>query len=345
LNKSFLPNSGLVVSSKLPNLPALESFYMEYEDEETFNAEDGYDTKSERLFWIRHKDLDSMLPLVGESNFFSFHRVFLSYYEAHFKLKNFWNHQIPAEMKQEREPLKIDEIETMLETQDMHIIDSGALNYARYILNAGKKIYVEENHFQEYLWATQMNELLQSYNLSRFENVKIESNDILNSSYLFKGAIIKKEISVVLYEWANIYSYTQTDFIKRISNILETINNDIKRNKELYDQKSNKAWVNNLVYFLSKQVNDNKYYRKCFFGVFNASDLFGPYSRHGSDEIKSIKGVNKQEDIDCKTIISEWRTNGILPRDEQFMKLFKLWYFTTSYLVINWLRLPHFPTK
>ncbi|PRA09453.1 MULTISPECIES: hypothetical protein [unclassified Paenibacillus] len=345
MNRVLPPNTGLLVSGKFPTLPSLQSFYMGYEDDETINVEDGYDTKTERLFWIRHKDLDKMLSIVGESNFFSFHRVFLSYYEAHFKLNYFWNHRIFNESEQTREPLKIAEIETMLETQDIQIVDSGALKYANHILNAGTKIHVKENHFKEYLWATQMNELLQAYNLSSFESVTIQSNDILKSSYLFKGALVKKEISVVLYEWANIYSYTQTDFIKRVSNILEVIKNDIERNKESYDEKSTRPWVNNLVYFLSKQVNDNNYYKGCFFGVFNASDLFGPYSRHGSAEIKSIKGVNNQQSMDCKTIISEWRNNGILPSDEQFMKLFKLWYFTTSYLVINWLRLPHFSAK
>ncbi|PQP81747.1 hypothetical protein C0Q44_18855 [Paenibacillus sp. PCH8] len=187
-----------------------------------------------------------------------------------------------------------------------------------------------------------MNELLETYKVSPFEKYKIDSKDVFNSSYLFKGAIVKKEISVVLYEWANLYSYTQSDFIKRLSNILETINKDIIRNKVLYDEKSNIPEVNRLVYWLDKQIHDNFHFKGCFLGVFNASDLFGPYSRHGSLPIRSINGINTQENVSCKDMIKNWRDHGILPTDQQFTKLFQLWYVSISYLVINWLRLPHF---
>ncbi|MGE6575624.1 hypothetical protein [Paenibacillus xylanexedens] len=341
MHRLSLENSGLIVSAHFDTLPALNSFYIDFEDGETINVEDGYATKQKRLFRVHHKDVDNMISSVGESNFFSLHRVFLSYYEAHSKLGHLWSHQVTKEVVQKGEHINISDIENVLETKDVQIADSRALKYANHIMNKGKEHYVEANSFQEYLWAIQMTELLRTYNLSAFEKVTINNKGIFNSSYLFKGAIVKKEISVVLYEWANLYSYTQSDFIKRLSNILETINMDITRNKSLYDKKSIRPEVNHLVYSLDKQIHSNSHYKGCFFGMFNASDLFGPYSRHSSHQIKSINGINTQENVSCKDIVTDWRKNGIFPTDQQFTKLFKLWYFTTSYLLINWLRLPH----
>lgn len=269
------------------------------------------------------------------------HRVFLSYYEAFNKLKFFGGHQIPQQIKDKGENLLITDIETMLNSNDLDINDSIALKYANHIYNNGMKRYIEVNPFQEYLWSIQMNELFKSYNIPGFSTVNITEKSIFDSSYIFKGAVVKKEINVVLYEWANINSFIQADFIKRLSNILEVVTNDVYRNKEEYDRKSTNPTVNQLVYSLVKQV-DKGSWRKYFFGIFNASDLLGAYSRHSSSRIESIKGLNNQGNIDCKKIIDQWRENNKLPSDEQFIKIFKLWYFTTSYLVINWLRLPHF---
>jgi hypothetical protein len=333
---------GIVVSSLYANrLPKLESFYMEYEDEHSENIEGGYAPKSERLFWIRHKQIDQFIQKMGESNFFSLHRVFLSYYDAFSKLKYFWEQQIPNEIGAKGAEVLIDDIEIILKFDSLDINNSGTLKYSTHILNNGKKNWMEINPFQEYLWSTQMNELFKAYRISAFDIVTIKEKSLFHSSYLFKGAIVKKEISSVLYEWANINSYNQTDFIKRINNILEVIINDVRRNKEEYSQKSKLQEVNNIVYSLVNQINTNPW-RKYFFGIFNASNLLGSYSRHSSHEIKSIMRVNTQGDISCKKIIDEWWDNNTLPSDDQFNKIFKLWYFTTSYLVINWLRLPHF---
>ncbi|WKL02359.1 hypothetical protein Q0F98_40190 [Paenibacillus amylolyticus] len=43
-------NSGLIVSAHFDTLPALNSFYIDFEDGETINVEDGYATKQKRLF-------------------------------------------------------------------------------------------------------------------------------------------------------------------------------------------------------------------------------------------------------------------------------------------------------
>lgn len=336
--------NGIIVSTKLRNLPSLDSFYMQYEDNETENVEGGYDTKSERLFWINHKELNKFIVNMGEGHFFSLHRVFLSYFESLNKLDQFWLRQIPREIKQKQDNLELNHIEAMLKTSGIEIYDSIALKYANYICNNGVIKHMEKNPFQEYLWSIQMNEFLDFYNISAFDKVHISGKvDLLNSSYLFKGAIVKKEISVVLYEWANISSFIQSDFIKRLSNILEVIIKDVGRNRVEYDRKSSNPKINQLVYSIIDQINSNDHWRKYFFGIFNASDLLGAYSRHSSNEIKSISGLNNTlGDISIKGVIDDWRNNNLLPTEKQFRKIFEFWYFTTSYLILNWLRLPHY---
>lgn len=61
---------GLIVTSNSHTLPSVVSFYLEFEDQHTENVEEGYDTKSERLFWIKHNELNRFIAKMGESNFF-----------------------------------------------------------------------------------------------------------------------------------------------------------------------------------------------------------------------------------------------------------------------------------
>lgn len=339
------PHSGLIIYTQSERtLDPVHSFYMEYPNVVDKDNNE-YVINPELLFQIRHPDMSNMIAKMGESNFFSLHRVFLSYYEASTILRDFWNHYVGDRIIIKDKQIDIKHIEELVTAYKVPIFNSQTLNKANHILNQKKKRAMEIDPFQEYLWATQMSELLQFYDLSPFSKPYLMNRSIFESSYIFKGAMMKKEISVVLYEWANIYSYKQADFIKRISNILETIKWDIARNQDRYDQLSKTPEINQLVYWLDKQIHSNNHYKQCFFGVFNASDLLGAYSRHGSSQINGIKGINKVEDLSCKDIITSWRDDHLLPSDEQFMKLFKLWYFTTSYLLINWIRLPHFTNE
>lgn len=327
-------------------LGKLESFYMSYEDEnEDMDNPFNHNIKAKTLFSIYHEDLNNMMFKMGIENLFTLHRVFLSYYEASTILKKFWHNFINDIPIHNDQIIELNYIEALVSEYEIPIFNSQTLRRANHLLHEGKETYLEVNPFQEYLWATQMSEFLQFYKLAPFSKPKMEIRDIFKSSYIFKGAMLKKEISAVLYEWANLYSYKQPDFIKRISNILEIINSDIIRNKNRYDQLSTIPEVNQLVYSLNHQIHSNRHHKQCFFGVFNASDLLGAYSRHGSFEVSSIKGINTDMSLSCKGIINSWRQNNLLPSDKQFMRLFNLWYFTTSYLLINWLRLPHFTNE
>ncbi|ARR10772.1 hypothetical protein [Paenibacillus bovis] len=345
MSTSF-PGIGIVVATPLDTLTTINSHYIGFEDRDVFNAEDGDGHKSERLFWIKNIDSKQMLLKIGESNFFSLQRVFLSYYEASTKLGHFWAHQIPENIKNNTDHITMHEIAGELDNHIIDLHDSGALTYAKYIYTGTEKKFMEPNPFQEYLWATHTTELLQSFQVNAFTHPIIEERSMFISSYLFKGAMVKKEISAVLYELASLQSYTQGDFIKKISNILEIIEKDFKRNKEQYLQLSDSPEgpeVNRLVNLLINEVSKAK--RQYFYGIFNAADLLGPYSRHGSDEIQKINGINTKTNLSYTQILDDWKKNNLLPSDENFMKVFNIWYFTTIYLALNWLRLPHFDRR
>ncbi|PQP81748.1 hypothetical protein C0Q44_18860 [Paenibacillus sp. PCH8] len=139
MQRLYSEDSGLIVSAQFNTLPALNSFYLDFEDRETTNVEDGYATKEERLFRVHHKDVDHMISQLGESNYFSLHRVFLSYYEAHWKLSLLWSHQIIKEIRQMGEHINISDIENLLKTKEIQIADSKALKYANSYSEPRKK--------------------------------------------------------------------------------------------------------------------------------------------------------------------------------------------------------------
>ncbi|ANS76854.1 hypothetical protein AWM70_21585 [Paenibacillus yonginensis] len=65
----------------------------------------------------------------------------------------------------------------MLNELDFNPHESKALKHATHIVNNGIKKYIEVNPFLEYLWSIQMNELLQSYKISAFEQVKLTEEE------------------------------------------------------------------------------------------------------------------------------------------------------------------------
>jgi hypothetical protein len=201
--------------------------------------------------------------------------------------------------------------------------------------------YLEPNSFKEYMWSNNLNELLKNYHLQPFTVKRITGTDIFNSGRIYNLVLIKKEISSALYEWSQINSFNQADFINRISNILELIDNDITRHSVTYDKIQNGIYVRDNVYELNNEVQKSARSRGVYFGIFNASDLLGPFSRHFSQELNTIRGINEEDHLSIKDVVDKWRKEQLLPSDKQFDTLFKCWYLTTTILLLNWLRLNH----
>lgn len=330
----------LLVDTSFSKLGGIITPYFSYDGPYDENVEGGIERASQRNFYLTHPNLNAFVDKMGIENTFYLHRLFLSYYDAFTKLKYFWDNLARPGKLNLQANILIGDIEKIAKTHSIEVFDSSTLKYANYITDGNRqKKFINANPFQEYLWAINMNEFLARYNISPFPDVTIETPDIFNSSYIFKLAISKKEVSTALYEWANINDFNQPDFIKRISNVLELIEKDLKRNKANYQQITKGTDVRDNVYLLSNRINNK--WRSFFFGVFNASDLLGAYSRHASNEIKSIVGFNNQSNLSAQQIVDMWRDDNLLPNDSQFNHLFKVWYLATSILLLNWLRLNH----
>jgi len=334
----------LIVDTHTSRLSEVETAYFRYDGTEVENVEGGVARASERNFYLKHPNSNEFLVKMGVNNTFYLHKLYLSYYDAYFKLRYFWDkYACPGKLNLQADILQ-HEIDNTARTESIDVFDSDTLNHANYLFDGQQRIFFNANPFKEYLWAINMNEFLDSYHISPFPEIIIKHGSIFHSSYLFKSAISKKEISIALYEWANINNFNQPDFIKRISNVLELINKDIVRNKGIYDQITKGTDVRDNVYLMNNRIQ--KRWRPFFFGVFNASDLLGAYSRHAEMEIKSIIGFNGQSNLSAEEIVRIWRDKSLLPNDSQFNHLFKFWYLATSILFLNWLRLNHItPSK
>lgn len=315
-------------------------------DNSFFFYDDIYDDEdikvSKRNFYLRHPEYPLFLQRMGAENTLYIHRLFLSYYEASVRLREFWRRYASPEAKNLENFTTLKEIENFVNQGNRIIIyDTHALKYANYLLAESERHaeYLEPNSFKEYMWSNNLNELLKNYNLQPFSVTRITGKDIFHSGRIYNLVLIKKEISSALYEWSQINSFNQADFINRISNILELIDNDINRNSVTYDKIQNGIYVRDNVYELNNEVQKSQ--RGAYFGIFNASELLGPYSRHFSKELNTIRGINGEEHLSIKDVVDKWRKEQLLPSDKQFDTLFKCWYLTTTILLLNWLRLNH----
>ncbi|QEY22442.1 hypothetical protein D0S48_18255 [Psychrobacillus sp. AK 1817] len=329
----------LLVDTYTSQLEGITNPYFSYDGPEELNVEGGIGRASQRNFYLNHPESDTFVNKMGYENTFYLHRLFLSYYEAYRKVENFWNDYACPSVLNLQADIVIANIEQTAKQYSIDAYDTYTLSYANYLTNGREKKFMQVNYFQEYLWAINMNEFITKHNISPFPDIKIESHSIFHSSYIIKSALSKKEVSIALYEWASINNFNQPDFIKRISNILELIKKDLERNKPLYNQIKNGTDVRDNVYLLNNRIQNK--WRSFFFGVFNASELLGAYSRHAELEIKDIKGFNKEDDLTAEEIVKMWRKKALLPSNSQFEHLFRVWYIATSILLLNWLRLNH----
>lgn len=299
---------------------------------------------SEGFFKLKHPIINDFTNIIGKENTFYIYRVFLSYYEANVRLQKFWRDYANPQAHNLQNFNSFDKLEDFILNYEFDVYTTGSLKSAQYLkeINSRESEWVEFNSFKEYLWSNNMNKLLASYGITPFKEgiiMKGHLSDLFNSGRLYKLAIKKREISSVLYEWAQIDSLSHSNFVKSISNIFELIKKDLERNNATYQKIKNATYIKENVFALNDLVQNQK--RGMYFGIFNASDLLGPYSRHFSKELVDISGVNNNESLKLEDVITQWRGKSLLPSDRQFNNLFKSWYLTASILLLNWLRLNH----
>lgn len=329
----------LIINTPNCHLDEIDSFYFSLSSKELLNVEEGVGRASEREFRVHHLDRNNNRLSIKDNYYIS--RIFLSYYEAHQKLFYFWQYYAQSDkLNIDINQLDFSYFENICRGTDYGPINFNGLSYANEMKNIkGEFFSFEANPFKEYLYLINLNTLLAEWGIEEFPDVKLKNNDIFNSSYLFKAALKKKNIASVLYEWANINSINQSDFIKRISNILETIERDVKNNKSTYQQIINGQEIYKGLLNLLNIVSENKYKRKYFHQLFNATEILGTYSRHGAKKpIVDIQSISRNSELNMEIIVDNWLEKNILPSDAEFEYLFRMWYLITSLIVLNWLR-------
>lgn len=329
----------LIIDTPNCQLSEVDSFYFFLSSREGLNREEGIERASEREFIVKHLNIN--IDRLSIKDNYHISRIFLSYYEAHQKLLYFWRKYVRKDkLNIDTNQLEFSYFENICRTTEYGPINFNGLSKANAMKDDnGKYFSFEANPFKEYLYLINLNTLLSGWGIDNFPDVELESKDIFNSSYLFKAALKKKNIASVLYEWANINSINQSDFIKRISNILETIEKDVKNNNSRYKEiKIGKEVYTGLLNLLDL-ISNNKRQRKHFYKVFNATEILGTYSRHGAKKpIIDIDTISESSELNIEVIIDNWLNKNILPSDLEFEYLFRIWYLITSLIVLNWLR-------
>ncbi|XKO53516.1 hypothetical protein ACI2WT_11870 [Lysinibacillus fusiformis] len=326
------------------------SCLLPYKDSAYFNFSRKYTMDNNRYFTLNHPQADEFIEKLGVEETFYLNRLFLSYFDAVYRLADFWSNYAQPEKLNLTEKLTIQEIERILSKiptviddifkeyslEPLEPVNTNSLKYANYFRVNDQEKYIEANPLKEYIWSLHRSEILKSVGIKDFHVAKIESKDIFKSEYLFAIALKKKEVSIALYDWSNIYNYNQSDFIARINNIFELIAKDIKKNKIKYSKtKNQEVWQ--CVEALYQSIENSS--RTEFYAIFNSSETLGTYSRHAPKEIVSIKGFNNKRGLNAEQISKDLRVDHLFPDEQNLNYLLRFWYFTASILLLNWLRL------
>ncbi|MFS0891049.1 hypothetical protein [Peribacillus frigoritolerans] len=341
----------LLIKTPYSKLPGITTRYFSFEEPEGLNVEEGFTRLNERSFYLHHDENEKFVEKLGKENTFHLYRTFLSYFDAAQSLNSFWSEYGPKINGKKalinfKENFTLDNLESLAGNYNISLINQQTLPHANILVvegNSDEQFYYESNSFQEIMWAMNMEEILKAHDLKYFD-LKIDNAKVSlqNFNFLIYRMLQKREISMVMYEWTNIVSYTQPDFVKRISTILELITNDVKKNKKVYLSVDTIAKERDSLFDLLDNVN--KKWRKYFFGIFNASDLLGLYSRHGSNGLSQFTSFSKQNNLGIQEIYEDWKENNIIPNNENFKHLFNIWHLTTTIIVFTWMRLNHTET-
>lgn len=347
----------LVVKTPNCDLPGIYTRYFSFDEKEGLNVEEGIAMLYERDFYIHHSQINEFLDKLGPENSFYIHRLLLSYFDAAKSLNDFWrvygskNNGLAPKINF-KEEFTLEKIEKLSKDYKISLFNNFSLQHANTLTVKGREnrsYYFEANAFQEIMWAMNMISILKHHNLKKFDmgiDNKIRDNKLSNYDFVVYRMLQKREIGMVMYEWTNITAYNQPDFIKRISNIIELITKDIKRNREVYLSVDTIKQERDVLLNFVDKINDSQAggYRKYFFGIFNASDLLGLYSRHGTKALNKFESFNEQKGLTLDEIYQNWMEKSILPNNDDFKFLFNIWHLATTFIVFSWIRLNHTET-
>ncbi|WP_019377687.1 hypothetical protein [Virgibacillus halodenitrificans] len=293
-------------------------------------------------FYISHSEADLFIEKLGVENTFIFHRVMLSFYNAAYKLYNFSRLALPTD-----EDISIATIESKIKNYNITDFNYHSISYANFLTYSEtgrgiERINANKNEIQELIWSMNLKSILNNYSIPFFTNLNpTKSFKLSEFDYIVNKILQDRELSMVMHTWGKLNNYNRPDFINIVSNILEFIEQDVKRNKEKFihkrsDYKQEYVLLDRWLNLVTKNPT-----RKKFFGIFNSANLFGFLSRHGSKSLADYTKLNvSHEKIACSfDDIIQRMENKTIPNQDELRYIFNFWHYTTSNIVSLWFRL------
>lgn len=326
----------LVINTPFCKLPKIENDFFDFEGKEGVNIEEGITRFPYRRFTIKHPQSEMFLENLGEENTLTFYRLILSYYDSAFMLYDFtrkYSVVFPNE-------INVFEIEKLIENYNIVEFDYNSVDQNTYLsLHDYDRVYSDfhpsSNGLQELLWSMNLEKILSSHNISYYSDkvFTVKEKNTGNINLLVYKMIKNREVSMVMHTWRKLNSYDKSDFILNISNILEFIENDLLVNRDSFNTAMPEfCKLEDFVKLVSKKPT-----RKYYFGLFNSSDLFGFFSRHGSKRLLEYESVSDNKQLSIDQIMDGMSKNKI-PNQNEIHYLFNFWHITTSIIVTLWFR-------
>ncbi len=324
----------LVINHPWCSLPEASNDYFSLDSYLSENVEGGLERSSFRVFVPKHIQSHEFISKMGIEDTFTFYRVLLSFYDASFMLFSF-----SEEFKTGSKTYDFNQIELLAQNYDIEKYNYTSLDRGTYLclydLERDREVEhypASVNNFQELFWVMNLEQILSNYGINYYPKKKFTNEEkiVSNKNLLIYKMLKNREIAMVMHTWRKLNSYNNADFIVNISNILEYIKEDLEKNRSLFDQTLPAfKLLEDLIHLVHKTK------RLLFFGIFNNSNIFGFFSRHGSSHLVNYNKINQKTNLNLNSILKNMN-GGIMPNNEELRYMFNIWHLTTSLIVSNW---------
>lgn len=325
----------LVINTPFCTLPTCDTDYFFLEGREGLNIEEGVARLPFRRFTIYHPDSLDLVDKLGPENTLIFTRLLLSYFDSAYMLYDFTAQHID----QINGEISRIEIEKVARNYNVEVFNYLSVDQTTYLSIHNEErvvtdLHPNKNELQELLWSMNLEKILSSYNISFYKDriFTDKEKNTRNFDMLVYKMLKNREVSMVMHTWRKLNSYSRPDFIANISNILEFIENDLKKNKKSFAP-DREEFVR-LESFIKMVCKTSRPY---YFGLFNSSDLLGFFSRHGSNHLLDYEKISTEKGLSLKNIKKNMESK-IVPNQEEIQLLFNFWHITTSIIVTLWFR-------
>lgn len=322
-------------------------------DSDLFSIEDAWSRdnytehvykRSNRLFFLKHDQLQAMPFLLGEQGTYFLHRVILSFFDAAYLLNQFASKYYKEITNNNLQFNKLQQESLGYNIMDFNYNSVDATTYlCTYLPESDqcdnhRKIF--KNEVLEALLAMNLNKVLESHGISPYRSDT--KNDFKISDY--DNLIIKMasnhELGMVMHNWRKLNNYSDVQFISTVSKILEFIKADLQKNSGKFRKNEDYYKLKELIALVSVKE------RKHFFGLFNEAEKLGFISRHGTSTDKKkleeeahlfvYNSLSDKKPSDIAEIRHRMFEHKILPNGSELNYSYDIWHYTTSLIVLLW---------